>query len=240
MTLFLTSSPCVIGAKRAILNPENGLVDQLKESLPRHPRTLFVCADAFDHDQTDAFAETFAAAFKEAGMELGVYKTLDSRNGYQAQLLIWQSDLIILSGGHVPTQNEFFRLIGLKELISNYMGVVLGISAGSMNCAARVYAQPEAPGESRPDFQRFLPGLGLTKINILPHYQQAKDYTLDGKHLYEEVTLVDSMGENFLALVDGSYLVVADGTTYLYGQAYSVADGEIIRISSPGDVMLME
>ena len=86
-------------------------------------------------------------------------------------MLIWKSDLIILAGGHVPTQNAFFQDIGLRKLIKDYQGVVLGISAGTMNAADRVYIQPEEPGETVPEFQRFGEGLGITRINVLPHYQ---------------------------------------------------------------------
>ena len=106
-------------------------------------------------------------------------------------------------------------------LLQDYEGVVLGISAGSMNCAAIVYAQPEEEGESiDPDYQRFLPGLGLTNVQILPHYQKVKDDIIDGQRLYEDVTFADSMGHTFYALPDGSYFYIHDGETLLCGKAY--------------------
>lgn len=57
-------------------------------------------------------------------------------------------DVLILPGGHVPTQNNFFNRISLKERMKAFRGIVIGISAGTMNCADTVYAQPELPGES--------------------------------------------------------------------------------------------
>ena len=173
-------------------------------------------------------------------MTFSSLQTLDRRNQRDAQLLIWQSDLIILSGGHVPTQNTFFQEIGLKELLQNYQGVVLGISAGTMNAAARVYVQPEEAGESVPEFPRFLPGLGITHVNVLPHYQQVKDYLLDGRRLYEDITFADSYGECFFVFVDGTYLLIEDGQTYLYGKAYCLQDGIMEQISESGDVALIE
>ena len=66
-------------------------------------------------------------------------------------------DVIFLGGGHVPTQNAFFHRIGLREKIRNFDGIVIGISAGSMNSADVVYAQPELPGEAADEsYQRFL------------------------------------------------------------------------------------
>ena len=114
------------------------------------------------------------------------------------------------------------------------------ISAGTMNAAERVYAQPEEAGESVPGFKRFLPGLGITHVNVLPHYQQVKDYLLDGRRLYEDITFADSMGEQFFVFVDGTYLLVEDGQTTLYGEAYYLNDGNMEQISEPGDIVLIE
>ena len=240
MIAFLTSSPCIYGAPRAILNPENYFLDNLRQSMPKHPRCLFICSAPDDPGFTDRVASEMAAAFEEAGLAFSHLSKLDRRNQKDAQMLVWQSDLIILSGGHVPTQNEFFQEIGLKELLRNYQGVMLGISAGSMNAASRVYVQPEEPGESVPEFQRFMTGLGITEINILPHYQQVKDYYLDGRRLYEDVTFADSVGECFYVFVDGTYLLIEDGQTTLYGQAYRLSDKNMEQISGVGDILVFE
>ena len=239
MIALLSSSPCVYGAPRAILNPENGFEENLRRCLPEHPRCLFIAAAPDDYGFTDRVAEEMAACFYEAGFGFSELYKLDRRNQQEAQLLIWKSDFIILSGGHVPTQNAFFQEIGLRELLKNYQGVVLGISAGTMNAADRVYIQPEEPGESVPEFQRFGEGLGLTRINVLPHYQTAKDRYLDGRRLYEDITFADSWGECFYVFPDGTYLLLEDGKTYLCGEAYRLADGRVEQISSAGDILLM-
>ena len=154
------------------------------------------------------------------------YSILDGYNMDYAPELIQDSDFIILAGGHVPTQNAFFREIGLRELLEDFSGTVMGISAGSMNAARRVYAQPEMPGESvDPGYRRFLPGLGLTDINILPHYQKVKHDIIDGRRLFEDVTYHDSMGNTFYALPDGSYLLIDSGETLLFGRGYRLRDG---------------
>lgn len=240
MIAFLTSSPCIYGADRAILNPENGFVDRLFSCLPKHPRCLFICSSPDDYGFTDRVSQEMAAAFQEAGMTFSKLMKLDRRNQKDAQLLVWQSDFIILSGGHVPTQNEFLQEIDLKELLKNYQGVILGISAGTMNAASRVYAQPEEMGESVPEFVRFLPGLGITPYNVLPHYQQVKDYLLDGRRLYEDITFEDSWGECFYVFVDGTYLLIEDGRTTLRGEAYLLRDGKMKQISRSGDILQLE
>ena len=240
MIAFLTSSPCIYGAPRAILNPENDFLDNLFRCLPDHPRCLFICASPDDPGFTDRVGSEMVSAFREAGMDFSDFTALDRRNQKEAQLLIWKSDLIILSGGHVPTQNAFFQEIGLKEMLRNYQGVVLGISAGTMNAASRVYAQPEEAGESREDFRRFYPGLGLTEINVLPHYQQVKDYMLDGKRLFEDVTYADSMGECFFSFVDGTYLLIEEGMQMIIGECRIIRDGIMEQISEVGEIVIVE
>ncbi len=240
MIAFLTSSPCIYGAPRAILNPENSFVDNLRSSLPEKIRCLFVASSPDDHNSTERFGGDMAACFEEAGFGFSDFQILDRRNQSDAQMLIWKSDIIILAGGHVPTQNAFFQEIGLKELLRNYQGVVLGISAGTMNAAERVYVQPEEPGESVPEFQRFVEGLGITDINVLPHYQQVKDAYLDGRRLYEDVTFADSWGECFYVFVDGTYLLIEDGGTTLCGEAWRLCDGVMEKISELGDIVLIE
>lgn len=240
MIAFLTSSPCVYLAPRAIINPENDFLENLASCLRPHPRCLYICSSPDDPDHTDYYCWEIGNAFREAGIAFSELIVLDRRNQDDAQLLIWQADLIILAGGHVPTQNAFFREIGLKELLSDFQGVLLGISAGTMNAAERVYVQPEEAGESDPDFERFLPGLGITHVNVLPHYQQVKDRLLDGKRLFEDITYADSMGECFFAFVDGTYLLIDGDQTLLYGEAYCIQDGQIQQISQTGDVTVLE
>ena len=46
--------------------------------------------------------------------------------------------------------------------------MIFGISAGSMNSAEEVYAQPELEGESLdPNYVRFIPGLGLNSYVLV-------------------------------------------------------------------------
>ena len=240
MIAFLTSSPCIYGAPRAIVNPENGFADNLRRCLPEKIRCLFITSAPDDYAFTDRVAWEMRTCFAEDGFYIPELAILDRRNQQDAQMLIWKSDFIILAGGHVPTQNAFFQDIGLRELLKDYQGVVLGISAGTMNAADRVYVQPEEPGESVPEFPRFAEGLGITKLNVLPHYQMVKDNYLDGRRLFEDITYADSWGECFYVFVDGTYLLIENGKTTLYGEAYRLSDGKMEQISALGDVVVLE
>ena len=161
---------------------------------------------------------------------------LDRREPKTVEILD-RFDVVILAGGHVPTENAWFHQIGLREHLQHFRGIVIGISAGTMNCAEVVYTQPEEEGEAvNPHYQRFLEGLGLTKTKVIPHYNQTIDAVLDGKRLFQDITFPDSMGESFYCLTDGAYIRKDTKTKkeVLYGEAYLISDGEIGMISKTG------
>lgn len=241
MTVFITSSPYVENADRAILSEANGFVERIRSALPPNPRALFVCADPDDRDATCHWGADTVSAFCLAGIAFSSYSILDGWNVDDADFLIENSDFIIFSGGHVPTQNAFFQNIGLREKLEDFDGVVMGISAGSMNLADTVYVQPEEEGEGiDPDFQKFAPGLGLTDINILPHYQKVKNNILDGLRLFEDITYKDSYGNTFFALPDGSYFYQDDDCLLLCGRSYLLRDGELELLTDDEEVLDME
>jgi len=240
MTLFITSSPFIDGADRAILSNANEFVDRIRAVLPENPRVVFVCSDPEDHRGVCEFAAITTAAFAEVGIHFSGYQILDGTNVSQAYGMICHSDFVVLSGGHVPTQNAFFRKIRLRHILHKFQGVVMGISAGSMNMAQTVYVQPEEDGESiDPDYQRFAPGLALTDVNICPHYQKVKDRTLDGQRLFEDITYADSMGHSFYALPDNSYFFQDEDGLLLCGQAWRIRNGILELLTVDGEVLDM-
>lgn len=239
MKLFLTSSPFVENADRALLSNENQFIDRIREALPPFPRCMFVCSSPKRHDLTCRFGGDVFSAFREAGIFFGGFSVLDGENGERTGELVENSDLIVLAGGHVPTQNAFFQEIQLRQLLEGYEGVVMGISAGSMNCAEFVYAQPEEEGESGPTYIRWLPGLNLTRVNVLPHYQKVKDYILDGKRLFEDITYGDSFGNEFFAIPDGSFFCQDENVLLLCGEGYRISNGILEKLTEDGEELDM-
>jgi dipeptidase E len=131
----------------------------------------------------------------------------------------------------LPTQNEFFNHINLRELIKNTNALILGGSAGSMNLADIVYCPPELEGESLDlTFNRYLKGLGLTNINILPHYNKWGGYVLDGKDYMKDIIYPDSYKKEIVLINDGTYIVCDNGKETIYGEAYLLKDGVLTQI----------
>ena len=212
------------------LSTENGLLDSLQKHWKDNSKVLIISADADDIETNDSILNILAASFPMSGLSISQMYICDNRNENLADKIAYY-DVLILAGGHVPTQNKFFERIRLKEHINDFDGILIGISAGTMNCAEIVYAQPELEGESiDKEYVRFLSGLGITKLMILPHYQDIKDDILDGQRLFEDITYSDSYGREFYALEDGSYFMIENKTTTLFGAAYLIKDGDIKQI----------
>ena len=241
MILYLTSSP--IGIYRSEeapdysgFNPANGMVEELRRHWVKNSRCILISAFPDEYSVNDRMREDFEGILRDTDLSVSCLDICDSRNGQEKADALHSYDFIILGGGHVPTENAFFQKISLAERLIGFEGIVMGISAGSMNCARMVYAQPEMPGEALdPDYQRFIPGLGLTEINILPHYQAVRDDVIDGLRLMEDITYRDSMGRTFYAIVDGSYLLRTDSCEEIRGEAYRIRDGKIEQITREGD-----
>lgn len=236
MRVLLTSSPCspypqADGRVLYGYNPANGFLKCLREGWEPGCRCVMISSDPKDFVHNDRMRGEFEGFFRISGIPVSGLVICDERNEGELDRLLAESRIVILAGGHVPTQNAFFRRIGLKERIKDFEGTVMGISAGTMNCASVVYAQPELAGESKdPAYERFLTGLGLTDLMILPHYQEVKDNMLDGKRLMEDITYGDSRGRTFYALVDGSYVVCQGGEEILHGEAYRIQNGMTEKI----------
>ena len=243
MTIFLTSSPTgpLDGAWKVDgFDEANQFRKNLKKYWKEDARCLIISAFPDHYDADDEMASFMHHALEESNLSVGCFDIWDNRTDDFSTEVLHTYDVILLGGGHVPTEHAFFERIDLRESMKGFGGIVIGISAGTMNSAELVYAQPEEPGEAvNPCYEKFFQGLGLTPVNILPHYQMVKDYVLDGMRLFEDITYADSCGHEFLALKDGSYLLVEDGKHTVYGEAYRIADGEIEKICEDGELVVL-
>lgn len=219
----------------SILIQQNGLLENLKSIWTQNAKVLIVCADSSDYKKNDSVCACLKESFPMSGLSISHIDKCDDRNPDAIDDLK-NMDVLILPGGHVPTQNRFMKQLQLKERLSDFDGIIVTWSAGSMNCADVVYASPEFEGEAiDPLYERWITGLGITNINIFPHFQSLKDEYLDGFRIIEDITFEDSVGHEIIALNDGSYIMIDDGQTTLYGEAYMIKDRQQTQICKDGE-----
>lgn len=229
MVLFLTSSPTGDLDGKYVpdgIDTRCGFLDTLKARWKQPSRVLIITASPDLPAANDEMREFFESACLKSGLELSCFDLWDRRTKDFSREALQSYDVIFLGGGHVPTQNAFFREISLPASIRNFKGIVIGISAGTMNCAETVYSSPEEPGEAvDPAYRRFIPGLGITSTNIMPHYQVIRDEIKDGLALFDEIIIPDSIGREFVVLPDGSFVLEENGTRTINGPHYFVTNG---------------
>lgn len=244
MVIFLTSD---IGGTKKVneqripdyLNTKNGMTEQIKKYWKKDSKVLFFSAFPDDIKENDSHAAAFKEAFPMSGLSISAFDICDSRNEDMV-CRIKDYDVLFFGGGHVPTQNAFFIKIGLKQALSDYEGIVMALSAGSMNCAETVYALPELEGEGKDaGYQRFIEGLGLTKCMIIPHFQWFGEIKLDGMKVIEEIAVPDSLGREFIALTDGSFILSDNGKERVYGEAYRIKDGKVLKLCGENESVLL-
>ena len=239
MTVYLTGSPTRFGEDH--FTTDNGFLADVQAELAQavrrsgesgFPRVLLVSAAPDDPGFTDSVLKGMSDCIRNSGIKTAEIVMLDRRNCSKAPELVGSAHWIVLCGGHVPTQNRFLHEIRLKQLLKSFEGVVMGCSAGSMNCAGRVYSHPELPGEaSDPSYRRWLEGLGLTDIQLIPHFEQVRYAQVDGLRLFEDIAFPDSWGHRFYTFRDGGYVKIKDGRSELRGEAFEITRGAMRRVS---------
>ena len=230
MRYYLFSS--LVDYSKMELHNEYHWVEDLVKHVHFPCRVLLVASSPDDIEKTRHYAQEIVDVMDKHGLYLSGFDILDRSSAKRIKELINKADMIIAMGGHVPTQNTFFHEIDLKKHLQDFNGIWIGSSAGSMNSATLVYAQPELEGEViDPTYKRFVRGLGLTKKIILPHYSSWKNDVVDGFQLLEDVTYPDSRGYVFYLMEDGSYVLgdTEEKIEEVVGEYYILHDGVMIQ-----------
>lgn len=235
-TIFLTSSigfyKTNLYGKRSpkpFLN-KNGLIDNFKKYIKKYDNFLLI-PSSFDEEKTDKKADLIFKSF-DMTLPFKNYKILDMRTKDKTEELLKSADFIFISGGHVPTQNKLLDELDLFLKMENANCVICGMSAGSMNMAKTVYACPEYDGEATDkNYKRFLMGLWLTDVSILPHFKRVFDETVDG-YTIRELAKEDSKKHPIVGVPDNSYILqTEDGKKYMFGTSYVFWRGKCNRLT---------
>lgn len=204
----------------------NGIVDQIKSMLERQHTILFIAASPDDYEMVEDYSKLIFDGFKFSGFDFENHLILDRRTADLTKKYIESADLIFLSGGDTFVENTFFKDIKLKELLENYQGVIVGQSAGSINLASNVYNSPEDGNET--DIKTiYFDGLGLSDINIEPHFELYTEMFDENKLYQRRHILNESNTRTIYALCDGAHIIETDRETIIYGESYIIKDEKI-------------
>ena len=217
--------------KARIIDNDNGFLDNLKKCLTSRKCMVIISGNPNKKRYGDPNTIT-RQSFEMSGIPFDEYIYVDNSNKEHIAEYISRADCVNLFGGHLPTANKFINELNLKEFLKNYNGVIIGASGGAMNMAKKVYCIPEVEGEHKDkSFKRILNGLGLTNINIIPHYKLFEKKVFSDKiRMLEDILLPDSKKIPMIALPDRSYIIQQEDKIEIFGEAYLLENGKIKQI----------
>lgn len=206
-----------------------GFFEDLKSEWPKKPASiLYVPCDPKAAKENQEQKDRVLGVFEENNLSVREVVMLGEKNKKPLEEMLSHADVLYLSGGHAPTQLAFMKRIGLDKVIASFKGIVVALSAGSINAAYNVYLVPELEGEAAdPNFVRFSDGLDLTNVQIIPHRDAIMESSLDGMDFIDDIVIPDSYGRRFYLISDGSYFKIKDGKTSFKGKGEIIEDGTV-------------
>ncbi len=206
---------------------ENSILTNLKKYLKKRDNCLIIANNPNNYLKTDSFLNIFKKSFKMSGIQFKNYQTLDSRNDEEAKELIEKADFIFLCGGAILFAKHFYHYIKLAELLKNYKGLIMGISAGAMYLTKKIFNFPESKIEL--ENPKWSGGMGFVDIIFIPHFDGKKvemqnELEVDAINKY---ILPQSYKSKMLGFPNGSYIVLKDGKMEYFGDVYEIKNGKV-------------
>ena len=198
--------------------PERRFTDEiarrLEKELPVRRCIVFITARPVEYQQNDEDSAGMHGMFVEYGIGFERFCVVDARmDPADAQKWAREADCFFLMGGGVcAEQMQLMREKGIYDIVRDGPGMVLGVSAGSMNM-----------GKTTVDIWESLEpyeGLGFADITMIGHF----DYN-DTERLRLETEV--SMERPVCAMEDESAIFIRNGKVDIIGTIHKIEKGNI-------------
>lgn len=170
------------------------------------------------HEKTDNYFHFFLNMFESVGIHFENSYVVDGRmSADEAQKAVAEADVVWLSGGDTPTQFRYLQKYGLDTIIRQHDGVIIGMSAGSINLAKKAICTLNC-GHYK---QEIYEGLGCVDISVEPHFIRSEVSN-------ELIEL--SKKYAIYGLCDDGIIVCAGEKIDCYGEIYRLSNGRIVKL----------
>lgn len=215
------------------IDDENKIIEKLKRDIKNYNNIVFVASYPENFEGNDIQARVTREGLALSGFSFKNSFVLDSRTKDKAKEIIEDADFVFLMGGLVPPQNQFFHEIKLAEILKNFNGVVAGQSSGAMNMADDVVNYPEEVEELNDPM--FLKGLGITKINVIPHFEPVTGNVQVSPEI-DLMTILKGYSKKYslVCLVNGACVRICDEKAEIFGEAYLIKNQNLTKICETG------
>ena len=132
----------------------------------------------------------------------------------EAQKAVSKADVVWLSGGDTPVQYGYLQEYGLDTILKEHQGVIIGMSAGSINMAELAICTLSS-GHVR---QQIYQGIDCVDISVEPHFIPEK---------VSEELLELSQKYVIYGLRDDAIIIVKKKEVTFCGDVYELWDGKL-------------
>lgn len=209
--------------------------ERLKKDIKNNDTIVFIATTFDDYEKNDLYYNNLIKHFKNIDITFNKAYLIDNRVAKDlAKDYILKSNIIFLMGGDAKKQIDSVKEYDLFEILKSKQGIILGVSAGSMNQSSRVVYKNDYNNYVIEDYE----GLGYIDINIYPHLDFNNiDYL---KEVFEVSNYTKTV-----ALPNDSFIRIENNNIDFVGEYYTIQNSKItmpgheyIKINHTGTIPL--
>lgn len=201
----------------------NGFTDDFSNILKTYIKTgmnfVFVASEFENiHEKTDCYCNHFLKMFSDYGVIFDNISVIDSRITKEiAQDRVKNADVLWLAGGDTPTQFSYLESYDLIPFIRQHKGVIIGMSAGSINMAKTAVCTITCEHSKLEIYE----ALGLVEFSVEPH--------LDIDNITEELLGLSEKYPLYGICDEGAIICTEDNTLYI-GDVFLINNRLVTRV----------
>jgi dipeptidase E len=201
----------------------NGFPDDFSSLLKTYIKTgmnfAFVASEFENiYEKTDWYCNYFLKMFSDCGITFNSVNVIDGRISKEtAQDMVRNVDVLWLAGGDTPTQFAYLESYGLIPCIREQKGVIIGMSAGSINMTKTAVCTLTCEHNELEIYE----ALGLVEFSVEPHF--------DKDNITEELLMLSEKYPLYGICDDGAIICAENNTLYI-GDVFLIDNGQVTRV----------
>jgi dipeptidase E len=170
------------------------------------------------YEKTDWYCNHFLKMFSDCGIIFESVNVVDGRMSKEtAQDMVINADVLWLAGGDTPTQFAYLESYGLIPCIKEHKGVIIGMSAGSINMTKTAVCTLTCEHNELKIYE----ALGLVEFSVEPHF--------DKDNITKEL-LILSEKYPLYGICDDSAIVCTEDKILYIGDVFLINKGQVTPV----------
>ena len=184
----------------------------LKKDIKNNMNIVFIASSFDNYERNDIKHKELVKLFNDININFNSIYLIDNRiDSNKSKELIKKSDIIFLMGGDPKKEMDSIIEYDLVSDIKTKEGIIIGVSAGSMNQITNVIYKDEIDNNILIKYK----GLGFFNTNIYPHVD------INNKEYLQEIFEVSKYGK-ILCLPNSSFIRIENNKVDIIGEYYYI------------------